>query len=300
MTTRTAAVVLNYRTPDHAVNAVRSLKESSKPPHLIVVVDNASHDGSIQRLRPLNGCLLLETERNRGFSAGSNLGIRAAIAEGSERVFLMNADARVSPQALEQLGSQIERERDIGIAGPVLLSAGSPPTIESIGITWKPAVSRMRLAGSRQRLDALAPFERRDVDGVTGCAMLIERRAFEDVGGFADEYFFGFEDLDFCLRARAAGWRTICVGTALVSHEGQASIGRLSPDRIYFATRNHLLLNQRQTAGALPPVRALRTCAVVAWNLAHTLFTSPVPVSKGLRALGRGVRDFAAGRFGDQ
>jgi GT2 family glycosyltransferase len=157
----------------------------------------------------------------------------------------------------------------------------------------------MRHDGFGARVETLTPFERRDVDGVNGCAMLIAREVFERIGLFTEEYFFGFEDLDFCLRARQAGLRTACVGGAVVLHEGSASIGRASPRRLYFATRNHLLLARRSGPPRSPAGRWLQTTSILGLNLMSVLLTSDVPRLQGLSAFVRGARDHFAGRHGD-
>jgi GT2 family glycosyltransferase len=121
---------------------------------------------------------------------------------------------------------------------------------------------------------------------------------FERVGLLAEEYFFGFEDLDFCLRAREAGFRTVCVGDAIVQHEGSVSIGRTSGRRAYFAVRNHLLLSRRVSSGAPALSRGVRAAAIVAFNFAHVLVAAEVSRMQGLPGFLRGVRDYFAGRFG--
>jgi GT2 family glycosyltransferase len=128
--------------------------------------------------------------------------------------------------------------------------------------------------------------------------MLVKRDVFERIGLLTEEYFFGFEDLDFCLRARADRFQTACIGTATVRHYGNLSIGRASERRIYFATRNHLLLAHRCARLQSRSARWLQTAAILGFNLAHVLFTADVPRSKGLPGFMRGVRDHFAGRYG--
>jgi GT2 family glycosyltransferase len=127
--------------------------------------------------------------------------------------------------------------------------------------------------------------------------MLIRKEALDAAGHFTEDYFFSFEDLDFCLRARAHGYRTACVGTATVEHRGAHSIGAGSPRRLYFAARNHLLLAQRAAPLGVAGTVA-RAGAIVSLNLAHALFRSPAPRLAGVTAVARGVRDHLLGRYG--
>jgi len=128
---------------------------------------------------------------------------------------------------------------------------------------------------------------------VSGCAMLIARELLDDVVGFDEAYFYSFEDLDLCARARERGKRTACVTAAQVIHDGSRTLGPGSPQRIYFATRNHL----RFSAQAASP-HALRQALVIGWNLVYVIARAPVPRLAGLLALTRGVRDHVRHRYG--
>lgn len=295
----TVAVVLNYRTPEDTILAVRSLQASRTPPAAIIVVDNASGDGSPERLRDsLSDVTLIVAAANDGFSAGCNLGIRTALAVGARRVLLLNSDVIVPPDTLGALEQALDGEPDLGIVAPVLVSRANPDEVQSVGIAYSRATGRMRHQGCGQRQAGLEPFDRKNVDGVSGCAMLIKREVLERAGLLAEEFFFGFEDLDLCLRARRAGFRTACIGTVSVLHEGSLSIGRQSRLRIYFATRNHLLLAARVSGTQPAALRWMRAGAIAGLNLAHVLFTSDVPLREGLRGFVWGLSDYLKGRSG--
>ena len=291
--------MLNYDTPDETVNAVRSLERSDPGLHGTIVVDNGSRDGSAVRLaRELADTLVIATERNEGFPAGCNRGIREALRLGADRVFLLNSDATVEPRTLAALSLALERDPVVGITGPMLVDGHDSDVVQSLGISYSAATGRMRHLGAGGRRSRTPTSGDRTVDAVSGCAMLIRREVFERIGLFAEEYFFSFEDLDFCLRARSAGFRTVCVGTSVVRHQGSLSIGRQSPQRIYFAMRNHLLLASRTSDSRRWLGRASTAATIVAINLAHTLATSEVPRRAGIPALVRGIQHHLAGRYG--
>jgi len=137
----------------------------------------------------------------------------------------------------------------------------------------------------------------RDVDGVSGCAMLVRREVFDAAGLFDEEYFFSFEDLELCLRAASLGFRTVCVDDARAYHEGGRTIGRRSPRRVYFATRNHLKL----AAGVDPAnaiVRTARASGIVGLNAAYVLTSADAPLVGGLAAVARGAWHHVIGRYG--
>ena len=271
-----AAVVLNHRTPDDTILAVRSLQAADMAVK-VIVVDNASGDGSVSRLRTLPGVELIELPQNVGFSAGCNAGIRRALSSGAGAVLLVNSDVIVPPDAPGALCGVLERDRRIGVVGPVVRKRSTPDIIESAGIHYNQTTGRMRLLDYGVRSSTLAALETRAPDAVAGCAMMVRRDVFEACGLLSEDYSFGFEDIDFCLRARQQGFATACCGSTFVLHEGQRSIGKRSTSRAYFATRNHLLLASRYPAGAPSLNRRVRLTRVLALNLAHAIKGEEMP-----------------------
>jgi GT2 family glycosyltransferase len=199
---------------------------------------------------------------------------------------------------VEALATALDADPTFGIVSPVVVSRENPDLVESIGIRYSPRTGRMRHVGFGQRLSALETFDVRAADGVSGVAMLVRREVFDRIGLFTEDYFFGYEDLDFCLRARAAGFRSASVGTAIVEHRGSGSMGKTSSRRHYYATRNHLLLASRFSPPASGVGRLARSASIVVLNLANALITSDVPRGRGVRGVMQGFRDYRAGRFG--
>ena len=300
MSRRLAAVVLNYRTPDDTLLAIRSLLASRRPIDDIVVVDNgAANNGDGRFLESVRDKVVyLRTGRNLGFSGGVNVGIREALARGADAVLLVNSDVIVPPDCVEALERGIAAERHAGIVGPVILSRSEPDRVASFGMSFDPITGRMRHPGAGSRIP-LGPLPAaRKVDGVSGCAMLVRRDVFEAIGLLDEDYFFSFEDLDFCLKARRHGFATILAGDAVVYHQGSRSIGADSPRRLYFAARNHLLLAALADPGRGRVVGLLRASSIVALNLAHAFRARGGSLPARLGAVAKGTRDYVAGRFG--
>ena len=297
---RVAAVVLNYRTPGDTILAVRALQASDRPVQDIVVVDNASADGSAAAFREhLAGVRLLETGENLGFSGGSNVGIRDVLGRGADLVLLINADVTLTPDCLGHLEAALTAEADAGIAGPVLVRRAEPDGVASAGMMFSPATGRMRHPEHGLPVESLTSRPATwIVSGVSGCAMLVRREILQRIGLLDEDYFFSFEDLDFCLRARRAGFSAVVARDAVAYHEGSASIGAQSARRLYFAARNHLLLAER----ALTPANGLgawvRRLSIVSLNLARAGRGVEMPRVAGLRAVLAGVQDHRRGRYG--
>ncbi len=294
---RVSAVVLNYRTPDDTMLAVKSLRASRRSVNEIVVVDNEPGERLRAALESTSPSIrYVATKRNLGFSGGMNAGIREALTRGAERVLLVNSDVIVPPDCLERLERTLEANRAAGIVAPVIRSRSEPDLVASCGISYTRTTGRMRQQGGAGV--AKGDNDDRVVDAVSGCVMLVNRAVFDAIGLFDPEYFFSFEDIDFCLRAHAAGFATMMSGSAVAYHEGSLSIGSRSPRRLYFAARGHLRLARRLNPAAGPLAAWPRAVSIVALNLAHAI-VSPggTPVAR-VAAVVRGTRDYVAGRFG--
>jgi GT2 family glycosyltransferase/glycosyltransferase involved in cell wall biosynthesis len=291
---RVAAVVLNFRTPDDTLLAVKALLASRRPIDDVIVVDNDSTENARARLSSVEPLITyILTGRNLGFSGGMNVGIRQALARGADRVLLVNSDVIVPPDCVERLERCMDAQR-AGITGPVVLARSEPGWIASLGMSYAPRTGRMRHRGVGGQLRAGARTAGGPVDAVSGCLMLIRREVFDAIGLLDEDFFFSFEELDFCLKARLAGFATVLDGSAVAYHEGGRSIGPDTPLRLYFAARNHLLLASRQDRP-----RGLRTLSILALNVAHAIRTNGASFPARFGAVVRGVRDHLAGRLGD-
>jgi len=292
---RLAAVILNYGNAGDTRLAIRSLRSSQRPVDEIFVVDNASGDDSIPRLQSISGITLLSNEKNLGFSGGCNTGIRAALENGADSIFLLNSDAIVSPETLGLLEAAMRADERIGIVGAIVLHRSRPTRVASAGIDFSIATGRMKHRKSGLHWKP-GLFDTLPVDAVAGCAMLVTRRTFEEIGLLDVDYFFFFEEIAFCLKAKRRGWKTLLVGDAVAYHAGSQSIGPNSALRFYYATRNHLLAAQREAP--LPwPLAGFRAILIFSYNLLHALI-SPGRRLLQLRFVFQGLLDYLRGRNG--
>ena len=296
---RMTAVVLNFRTTDDTAIAVASLQASDRPPDEIIVVDNDTDSGCRDALARWGDAVSYrQTGANLGFSGGMNVGIRQALDRGADCVLLVNSDVIVPPDCLDRLEIALATEASNGIVGPLVLSRSSPDVVASGGISYNVRTGRMRERGVGTSVSDRMGLPDVDVDAVSGCLMLIKREVFDRVGLLDERYFFGFEEIDFCLRARAAGFRTRFAGRAVVYHEGGQAIGGRSPRRLYFAARNHLMLAQAHAGADGRATRGARALFVVTLNLAHAIKTPGGSLPARLRSTVRGIRDHFKGRYG--
>ena len=127
--------------------------------------------------------------------------------------------------------------------------------------------------------------------------MLITDTVFERIGLLPERYFFSFEDLAFCLAAHDAGFAVGVCGDAVAYHEGSRTLGATSPRRLYFGTRNQLLLSAERPARGIVH-RMGRAVAIFGFNVLYALRTSGGSVAARLAAVGRGAHDHLRGRYG--
>jgi GT2 family glycosyltransferase len=154
---------------------------------------------------------------------------------------------------------------------------------------------RHREFGAKRQAVRMPPVG--EVTAASGCALLVRRAVFDRCGLLDEPYFFSFEDVEFCLRARASGFSTICVSAATVLHKGSGTMGARSPQRIYYGVRNHLRLAQQVAPRSALP-RLARAAAIVAYNTAYVMRTPDVRLLAGAAALTRGSFDYVRGRYG--
>lgn len=289
---RVHAVVLNYDTPDQTLITVRSLLASQLPLARVTVIDNSDNVACGRTLADVADAVdYFSMPENRGFAGGMNAGIRRALAQGATHVLLVNSDVTVPPDAVGKALAALASQPSAGIAGARVVHRRTPNRIESSGIAFAPGTGRVRLRDHGEAAAASAVSH--VVDAVHGCFMLIDRATLEIAGDFDESYFFGFEDIEFCLRAQVHGRRSV-VSTAVVHHEGGASLPSASTDRLYYAARNHLALTHRYGTG----IRAARLASAVVLNLASALRSSPRRWPARLSAVAGGVRDFLQRRSG--
>lgn len=221
-----AIIVLNWNGRDLTLDCLRSLAAVTTPHVRIIVVDNASTDGSAGAVRQQYGSrvTLIENAQNLGFAAGNNVGIRRALDEGADFVLLLNNDTVVAPDFVEHLHKPMLTTPDIGITAPKIYYAEPKNQIWFAGGELSMWRGIAKHTGIRET-DRGQYDREHDIDYATGCAFLVRRAVFEKIGDLDPGYLAYFEDADFCVRARRAGYRIRYIPPAHVWHRISASTG---------------------------------------------------------------------------
>lgn len=285
---RADVVVVTWRGRDVLASCLEHLVPQAGPPHRVIVVDNASCDGTAELMRErFPDVVYVELPANRGFGAAVNAG--AATGDG-EAIVLVNNDVDVDPGFVEALLAPLRADERVGMVAGLTLMPGRA-LVDGFGIELDAglcAYNRLRgaAAGALSAAGALA--------GPSGGAAAYRRSAFEQVGGFDEALFAYGEDVDLALRVRAAGWEAAAAPDARGVHLGGATIGVGSPRQRALAgfARGFLLRRWGVLRSPRAAARALLVDAlVVAFGLARHRTLVPLRARvAGWRAAGRGPR----------
>jgi GT2 family glycosyltransferase len=249
-----SVIVVSYNTKELLANCLESLKEQKRKTELeVIVIDNASPDGSATLVKEkFPWVKLVINEKNLGFATAVNQGVRES---SGENIFLLNSDTRFKKGALKalldftaEIGPAIIGARLINPDGTVQSSVFRLPTLKGAVLEY--------WLGKKDYFSKYVPSgnESQEVEAVSGGAMLISREIIEKIGFLDERYFMYFEDLDYCRRAREAGFKVFYLPTAEIVHEHGASgrglvstenqWRRLIPSsKIYYGLFKYYLIN---------------------------------------------------------
>jgi GT2 family glycosyltransferase len=256
-------IVLNWNNYKDTKRCLESLQSASYPSLKIIVVDNASTDGSGKQLQlESHNIQFIFNDKNFGFARGCNAGIRAALGdENCEYVLLVNNDAVVVPGFLEKAIDVSEADKGIGVVGGKILTSPETRRIYYAG----GYVDRLR-AGCLIRGSSATDrgqFNRPGKVGfVTGALMLIRRAVLEKVGLLPEEYFFGIEDVDYSLKVRKSGYKLFYVPDFVAYHAGGGSHWTFDPKFFYNGYRSRFIFQEKYLPGGLFSI----------WRLAFVIY----------------------------
>ena len=229
-------IFVNYKTPEMTVRAIRAAEASAAGvSHEIIVVDNGSGDGSPSHIRDMcPGVTLIESGENLGFSGGNNLALRKA---SGRYLLLLNTDIVVHDDAIVKSVAYMDEHPDAGILGArVLLPDGTLDHACHRGFPT-PRASFYYFSGMARRhpddsrytgytLSHLPKDTTHPVDTVMGAYMMIRRETMDAIGLLDEDYFMYSEDVDYCYRAKTAGWKVIYYHEAAATHYKYGSRGK--------------------------------------------------------------------------
>ena len=267
-------VIINWNQPELTLACLKSLSEQNYPQFQIVLVDNGSTDDSVIRIRQAYPeVTLLETGKNLGYSAGNNVGIQYALEQDAEYLFLLNNDTVVEPNMLVRLVTVANDNPKVGMLGPTIYYFEPPDLLWSAENTIHWFQGRVVRHGIGQLLPVVPDdTPPKEVEYLDSCALLVKRSVVEKIGFLDESFFINFDDADWNIRARKAGFTIMHVPTSHMWHKVSATMGQASPATTYYMTRNVLLFFWKHSRGLARVMatlhvfgRTMRTIA--AWTI---------------------------------
>jgi len=262
MNAQVTTVIVNWNRGDLTAACLESLRQTDYPTH-IIVVDNGSQDGSVERLCTQPLVEFIPLPENRGFASACNLAVRRGLEAGSRYFLLLNNDTTVHPDFYRELVAAAEANPQAGILGPKVYEMARPRRIWHAGARQRRWVLAAADLG-RGQIDRGQFEEPRWVDFVYGCGMLIRREVLERVGLLDPHYFLYLEDLDLCLRARQSGYHILFVPQAQMWHQIYASTAHQPALRKYYWAESTLyFLHKHASPRQIPAIVAFWSLVLI-------------------------------------
>ncbi len=237
-------IIVNWNGKADTLACLASLRKISYLSRHILVVDNASADGSVEAIRAqFPEVEVLVNDKNERFARANNQGIQKALVAGADLVLLLNNDTEVAPDFLDHLVSAAESRSDVGMVAPKIYYQYDPQLIWFAGGRINFWTGRILHRGLRQR-DFPPKYDSPEVvDFLTGCAILAKRECLEKAGLLDESYYMYAEDVDWCWRARQAGLVCLLQPAAKIWHKVGASAG--GAFKVYHKVRGNFIFFRR-------------------------------------------------------
>jgi len=250
-----AVCIVNYNTCEDLKTCVETILLDS--PSEIVVVDNASSDGSAEMVKAaFPRVLLIANDSNVGYGAAANQGIRSC---ASKYVLLLNSDTRILHGSLRAISEYLDLNSQVAIVGPRLINVDGTlqpschpfPSAFTAVLEYTPLGELIRYIPVLRNyyLPAWPHTSARVVPWLKGAALGIRRGAFEALGGFDGSFFMYFEEVDLCYRLTAAGWQIHFAPITTVAHIGEASTSQCREKMDVQLFESNLLFGRRHYSG---------------------------------------------------
>ncbi len=244
---KVAIVIVNWNKKDYVLSLLNSLKNIGYDNYEVIVVDNASTDGSVEAIKEFfpNIDIIVNPE-NIGGTGGFNAGMRYALKKGGyEYIWLLDNDAQVEKNTLNEMIKVLEMDETIGIAGSrVVDTERKDITVEAGAFIRSDTIDVRPLFRNKKSLDVENEIE--DVDYVAVCSALIKVSALNKVGLMDERFFFFWDDMDWGLQFKENGYRVVAVLNSIIYHPAFTE-KRSSLVDLYYGTRNALLTYSKHT-----------------------------------------------------
>ena len=282
-------ITVNYHQAKVTCELLDSINNNSYKNLEVILVDNgATEDNTALFKKHYPSVKVIISRENRGFAGGNNLGIAAATGDF---LFFVNNDTEWQEGLIQALLSRFSENSNIGAVSPKIRYFNTPQYIQYAGFTEVNTLTGRNETIGKNELDNGQHDKARSTPYAHGAAMMLRREVIEKAGVMPEDFFLYYEELDWCAQIRRAGYDIWYEPKGIIYHKESASVGKMSPLKMYYMTRNRLLFMRRNVKG---------------WNLKAFLtyfFTVTLPL-KTISFLAKGefslLRTFWRGAFGFQ
>jgi len=257
-------LTLNWNRLKDTLECLESLEKITYPNKHLIVIDNGSTDGSPDGIaKNFPKVEQLRNQSNLGFAAGFNVGLRHAIEQGADFVFIVNNDTTIAPDALEHL-IKAAQPQAIAAVAPIIYYTHAPEEVWSAGSNRNPITLDTQDNHGRGQVFT-QPTER---DFLSGCGLLIKCSVLKEVGLFDERFFFYYEDSDFSLRLQKAGYRLLVVPQAKMWHKvSQSSDGGDSTNERFWMGKSSVIFFRKHSRG-------MQRWLIIVWRTGSALKTT--------------------------
>ncbi len=240
-TPKVSIITVNYRNPGITLELLRSIKQLTFSDYEVIVVENSPLEdarGKYQAVLPQ--VKVVVSHENLGFAGGNNLGIKAATGDF---LYFINNDTEVLDASFIPL-LDVLKDPNIGAVSPKIKYFHHPDTIQFAGFSEINFMGRNKMLGKNE-VDKGQHDELRFIPYAHGAAMMVRREVVDKIGGMPEGYFLYYEELDWSAQIVDAGYKIAYVPKGMILHKESISVGKMSPLKIFYQTRNRIIFMRR-------------------------------------------------------
>lgn len=240
-----SVIMVNYNTAEHTLECIDSLKSIEYENYEVIVVDNASKKEDVEKLCTIedSNVKLIKSEINTGFSGGNNIAIKQVLNK-SDYVLLLNNDTTVEKDFLNIMIDKAESSQKIGVVCPKICNYYNRTEVTYGSADINYFKGGVFIYGINEKNETVYNTPR-EITFATGCCMLIKREVLNKTGLLPDEYFLYFEDTDYSMMVKRAGYKMWYEPKAVIYHKESVSTGKCSPNFQYYFSRNRFMFIKR-------------------------------------------------------
>ncbi|OGG26669.1 hypothetical protein A2960_00660 [Candidatus Gottesmanbacteria bacterium RIFCSPLOWO2_01_FULL_39_12b] len=297
---KTAIIVLHYKNMSDTYTCIKSISDNfktGKKPYILVVANSSIKDDVANLKKKYRGLDFIENPKNQGFAEGNNLGLKKVYSLGFENYILLNNDTVVSSDLINQLVKYAKVDDNIGLISPKIYFEPNYEYHKSryqkkdIGkVIWYAGgiIDWQNIHACHRGVDEVDSKQYdliSETDFATGCCMFIKRKVIEQVGFFDTKYFLYYEDVDYSMRVKLAGFKIVYLPRAYLWHKNASSSGKPgSSTHIYYQNRNRFYFGFQYAS----------------WRLKKSLFIDSLRLLIKGGNYSRAVIDYYSGHMGQQ